>query len=655
MQVATLIVTRRCNQTCAFCARVAQSSTDPSLAELAGQIERSASDGARRLVVTGGEPLAREDLLELVRRARSAGFTQVALETNATAIGSLQRALELANAGVTHAQVSVVSTNGAVHLAITGARTTPRHVVRGISHLLAAGVPVSVRLPIAAGVPSAAARISGLSRALPGVERYVLAPVGPREATVVPNRALAPQALAREIEDAYREAARARVELAVSGEHPLLPCVHPIELPRARRLFAGLLGKTERERPNDACAACASCALRMRCNASSDDVDAAAHGVAPVPVEDAGAFLRPGRSAGSRLHVLRERDLDQFLHVDYEWGVDVGRPTSRVGIVYRCNQVCTFCNLADMDVDVSAERVRAAIDESRARGSTRLILTGGEPTLSRELREHIAYARERGFEMIEVQTNAILLDRPGFARELRAAGLTHAQVSLHGPDPALSDRHTAAPGTHARTLRGIDALLDAGIDVLLNHLCFRDVCHLVSDFVELCETRWGAHRERVTIQFRAPRNEFATREEALREIAPYSEYVADLRAGIDRARALGFRANDLADPTGIPALCVGGADPRYSGPIAPQAAAPRLHNFEREWMTYGRACEHCALAHACMGVPKYYLELFGETELRPFTPDEARARGVEPVDGPDTSATSTGEGDARRRRLRVAP
>ncbi len=631
MQVVTLIVTRRCNQACAFCARVAPGSADPPFADLVAEIDRGARDGARRLVLTGGEPLARTDLAALVRHARSAGLTEVVLETNATAIGSEEQATALAEAGVTEAQVSVVSTNDEAHRTITRARTTPRHVVRGIAGLLAAGIPVSVRLPIAVGVPSAAARISGLSRALPGVRRYVLAPIGRGEAALVPGSALEPEAVAREVDDAHREATRARVDLAVSPDHPLLPCVHPLAAPRARRLFAGLLGKRERSQPNDACAACATCELRTRCNASARDVRAAAGDRPPAPVPDARPFLRPGRSAGSRLHVLKEGDLDRFFHVDYEWDVEVGRPTSRVGIVYRCNQVCTFCNLADMDVDISPERVRAAIDESRARGSKRLILTGGEPTLCRELREHIAYACDQGFEMIEVQSNAVLLDRPGFAAELHAAGLTHAQVSLHGPDAALSDRLTAAPGTHARTLRGIDALLDAGVRVLLNHLCFRDVCHLVSDFVDLCEARWSTHRDRVTIQFRSPRNELATREEALRQIAPYSEYVDDLRVAIDRARALGFRASDLGDPTGIPALCILGADPRYLGPIAAQAAAPRLHRYEREWMTHGNTCQRCSLKDACMGVPKYYLELFGESELRAFGDDEARTLGVEPV------------------------
>jgi MoaA/NifB/PqqE/SkfB family radical SAM enzyme len=219
---------------------------------------------------------------------------------------------------------------------------------------------------------------------------------------------------------------------------------------------------------------------------------------------------------------------------------------------------------------------------------------------------------------IELQTNAVLLDKPGFAEQLREAGLTSAQISLHGPDSAISDRLTAAPGTHQRTLKGVDNLLRVGVRVLLNHLVFKDNCHLLLAFVEMAEARWGAYRNQIVIQFHSPRNEFQSREESLRHIARYSDYVDELRAAINRARALGFSVHDLQDPTGIPSLCVLGADERYLGPILAQAERPRLHAWESGWLTRVDACKTCDAKDACMGVPRHYLALHGDGEFAPI-------------------------------------
>ncbi len=617
MNAATLLVTRRCGQACAFCARVNAASIDPPFAALVEQLDQAAAGGAKALTLTGGEPLLRSDLLALVAHAASLGIGSITLETNGTLLtDAVARALRAA--GLTATRISVATTSPEVHAAQVSPRSTPRHVFRGLVAALDAGLEVTVRLPIARGLPPAAARVAGLRSALPRLSRFELAPIGAGERTVKPGTALPFAEVAAELDEAARAAREHGATLTPSTEHPLIACLHPVTEPAVRRLFEHALRHHEAA-PNTAAPECAACALATRCPVSAAQLQSAgvSAAVRPVPVPDATPFVRPGKSAGSRLHVKRAADVEAFFHVNYEYGVEVSEPTSRLGIIYRCNQVCTFCELADMNVELAPEKVRAAIAQSRARGSTRLIITGGEPTLSPHLLDYVAEARAQGFSQIELQTNAVLLDKPGLAQALRDAGLTSAQVSLHGPDGALSDALTAAPGTHRRTLGGIDHLLAAGVRVLLNHLVFKDVCHLLGDFVALAETRWGAHRDRLTLQFHSPRNEFPTRAEALRHVPRYSEYAGPLRAAIDRARTFGFAVHDLGDPTGIPSLCVLGADPTYLGPLLAQQ--PRFHQWEQDWLTRVPACATCDAAKVCMGVPKHYVALHGDAEFSPLT------------------------------------
>jgi molybdenum cofactor biosynthesis enzyme MoaA len=611
----TLLVTRRCTERCVSCDRVdprARPEHDPPLALLEQQLRTARERGAAELVLSGGEPTLRADLSALVRAAVGAGFSRVRLETNANRIGA-RLARELADAGLHEATVSFLAADPGRHRALAGVSSDPRAILRGMRALLDAGVRVGVRLPIVAGAPPAAARLRGLVAAMPGLGPFVLAPLPHADRST----------LADELGDAMRAAESLGVELEPSREHPLAPC-GPELPPRARRLLSHVL----RERPgprNTAHEACATCALSTLCTLDRASLDRALGAGAPRALADERPFLRPGKSPGARLHVLGARDVETFFHVDYEYEVAHETPTSRVGIIYRCNQVCTFCELADMDVDLSRERVERALDEAFARGSRRVILTGGEPTLSPDLLSHLAHARALGFTTIELQTNAIAFDRPGLAAAARAAGLTHAQISLHGADPEVSDRLTAAPGTHARTVRGVTALLEAGVTCLLNHLVFRDTCAKLEAFVDFVDARWGAHRERLVVQFHSPRNEFPSREEALRHVPRYSDYVDELRRAIDRCRALGIPTRDAQDPTGIPALCVLAADPRYLGRIAAQAEAPRVHAWEKGWLTRVAACERCELASACMGIPRTYLELHGDAEFHPLRREAVRA------------------------------
>lgn len=610
MKAATLLVTRHCGQTCAFCSRVNANTSDPTFEALVAQLEAAAKHGARTLTLTGGEPLLRRDLIDLIKRGAAAGFTSITLETSATQL-TLEPAKELKAAGLTATRISVVTTSPELHAELVSPRSTPRHVFRGITAALEAGLEVTLRLPLARGLPPAAARLAGLRNALPRVTRFELAPIGAGERTVKPGSALSAAEVGEELDEAARAAREHGGELVASTEHPLIACVHPVTEPSVRRLFEHSLRQHEAA-PNEASPACASCALATRCTVSATQLQQASGTAAPAPIRDATPFVRPGKSPGSRLHPKRAPEVETFFHVNYEYGVEVSEPTSRLGIIYRCNQVCTFCELADMNVELTPEKIHAAIVQSRARGSKRLIITGGEPTLSPRLLEYVAAARAQGFDQIELQTNAVLLDKPGLAASLRAAGLTSAQVSLHGPDSALSDALTAAPGTHRRTLGGIDKLLEAGVRVLLNHLIFDDVKHLLLDFVAMAEQRWGAHRSQVTLQFHSPRNEFPTRAEALRHVPRYSAYAQLLKQAIDRARGFGFAVHDLGDPTGIPSLCVHGGDASYLGPLIAQ---PRLHRWEEEWMTRVPACEGCDAKAACLGVPRHYVALHGDAEF----------------------------------------
>jgi sulfatase maturation enzyme AslB (radical SAM superfamily) len=337
-------------------------------------------------------------------------------------------------------------------------------------------------------------------------------------------------------------------------------------------------------------------------------------------------WLGEGPAPAGRLKVLGAKDAEKFFHVDYEWGEVKGGDTSRVGIIYRCNQWCSFCNLADMDVKMPVEKVRAAIKRARERGSTEIILTGGEPTLSPHVFDHVAYAKELGFTDICIQTNAVRIARSDIAERLRAVGLTKAQVSLHGPDAAVSDRLTQAPGTHAKTVEGIGKLLEQGVTILVNHLIFKQNYHLLVPFVEFAKERWGRYASRVVLQFRSAKHEFNTDEDARENIPLYAEFTKPLLEAIALAKRYGFGTSHVLDPVGVPSLCVLGSHGVDVDALIARDDHPAHHAWESDWFTRIEACRTCGVSAVCQGVRKDYVQLYGESEFHPLPVLPATAR-----------------------------
>jgi cyclic pyranopterin phosphate synthase len=135
-------VTDRCNLRCVYClpeeARFPfgdKDFLDPGELELlVGTLVRL---GIRRVRLTGGEPLVRRDILEIVRRVRALpGLEDLALSTNGTELARLAPALR--EAGVNRVNVSVDTLDGERFHTITR-RGDLERVWQGVEAALAAG------------------------------------------------------------------------------------------------------------------------------------------------------------------------------------------------------------------------------------------------------------------------------------------------------------------------------------------------------------------------------------------------------------------------------------------------------------------------------------------------------------------------------------
>ena len=107
-RTAHIVTNLRCNQACVWCTR-RSAKDDAGFVRgeaVRARIDRALAQGTRELVVTGGEPTMRVDLVALVAHARAGGAERVILETNATLVDPA-RAVALREAGLDLARVNV--------------------------------------------------------------------------------------------------------------------------------------------------------------------------------------------------------------------------------------------------------------------------------------------------------------------------------------------------------------------------------------------------------------------------------------------------------------------------------------------------------------------------------------------------------------------
>jgi len=589
----------RCNQNCRVC--VARRATDDLAWVRASAVERRISaaveGGAREVVLGGGEPTLRRDLVALVAGARRLGAEQVALASNATLIDpALARALGAA--GLARVVVNLAG-DGPWLDELTRDPGGHAATLRGIDALLAAGIPVDVEAVV---VRSTAARLA----LLPGFLRERFAGAVRTLFLVVPERSPdeaelldldAAGAVIRAVEANARRVGLP-VKLAPGSGPP--PCVHGDE-PRVAHLYALTAGGGARA-DHVHIAACDDCGVRDRCPGLSRE--SLRRFGAPTMTPIRGDRLRRRLSLISTIAAQVERELIQANRdrhpVRGEYAEDIIR------VVFQCNQSCRFCFVSTHLPAAADEAIEAAIRAAGA-GGRKITLSGGEPTLHPRLLEFVRLAKSVSTWPVQLQTNAIRLADPALVQGLVAAGLDEAFVSLHGASAAVADAVTHAPGTFARTVLGLDRL-HASIPVLqINFVICQANLHELCDWIVLLAERWP--RALANISFVAPSTDVVPREHAL--VPRYTEVLPRLAEALALAADRGLQIGGFESMCGLPLCLVPRSLERF-------AAIPELApGFDGGEFVKPAACSRCSLASRCHGVRRGYVALHGEGELRP--------------------------------------
>lgn len=139
----------------------------------------------------------------------------------------------------------------------------------------------------------------------------------------------------------------------------------------------------------------------------------------------------------------------------------------RVSVTDRCNMRCAYCmppegiKLIPHQEVLHYGEIREIVKAGALLGIKSIRLTGGEPTIRKDLSRLISMLKEvEGIEEVTLTTNALLLSK--LAQEFKDAGLDRVNISLDSLKPERFSDITRGGDLNA-VLAGIQAALDADL------------------------------------------------------------------------------------------------------------------------------------------------------------------------------------------------
>jgi len=146
--------TIRCNLSCAHCRRIESdeaAESDLTTKQAKQLINQLAQVGRKQdfnpiLVFSGGEPLCRKDIFELIREAGSKGL-KCALATNGTLIDH-EMAGKIKAAGIERVSVSLDGATAEIHNKLRKLQGSFEAAVEGAGHLRNCGVPFQINMTV---------------------------------------------------------------------------------------------------------------------------------------------------------------------------------------------------------------------------------------------------------------------------------------------------------------------------------------------------------------------------------------------------------------------------------------------------------------------------------------------------------------------------
>jgi len=290
----------------------------------------------------------------------------------------------------------------------------------------------------------------------------------------------------------------------------------------------------------------------------------------------------------------------------------------------QCNYRCPMCsNTGDpaLFFHETEELLRRAAF-LRDFGFKRVMVTGGEPTIHPGFWTVVEQLASDAMRW-DINTHGRSFSQPGFAARAFDTGLQRAIVSMHSFDPTVGAAiFGVQEKAHAESLDGIEQMVAAGVEVVLNCVLNRlNLAHL-GEYLSAARSRFGGD---VAFKFVFPTMiGKGGNWPAIAELR-YDDVRDSMRTLRARVAELGARVSFesfpncvLGDRDSVNVGRSGFGESHYLDDATGDQVYAMRH-IEAELSAYADVCRRCSVLPICPGISRLYARKFGVSELVPWT------------------------------------
>ena len=590
-------INNKCNFNCSFCDRQWVDPSTISDEDILRDAPISELSGLRA-VLGGGEPTLHPKLPQILEGLKRQKVRKIAIRTNAAWASKANLIPILKKKGLSDAVVLFPTLDEQLFDQLVGKKEAYQAVIAGIRNLQEARIDITLRIPI---LKPTLNDLPALLDALPHVIGKI-----------------------KRIDLVYLDMNKPELQVPLDAinkifpfgsQHPN-PNLPPIYLDPGSGIPMCWIEKMKQWNITPDCPTsegkqtdiCRTCFVKQGCS-----------GIPKGHLETFGdAGFTPFRSPivesyENKPHIeikgSEDANLEKKQGLTYECldGEQTTLASMRLRVGHECNRRCEFCFIPHHEKSVQDYNIERSIESAVAMGVRELVMTGGEPTLQKDLPVYIQQANDLGVRRIILQTNGIRLANPEYCQKLVDAGLTTVIISLHSHLENVLSEITKVPKALDRILQGIANLHAAGVQISLTHVIGPKNYHLLPAYARFMVEK--AKINRFCFIFATPMAWQMAKESI---VVRYSDAAPYLMEAMDYCIEKGALVDGLAFKCGAP-HCIVKGEPKYlvDAEIIPD------NNRSEDWVRVP-ACKTCILKKQCYGVRRLYVWLYGVDEFRPI-------------------------------------
>jgi molybdenum cofactor biosynthesis enzyme MoaA len=286
-----------------------------------------------------------------------------------------------------------------------------------------------------------------------------------------------------------------------------------------------------------------------------------------------------------------------------------------IKISYQCNNACIFCLNRDKKYQptISIDEAKRQIDAFAKNGGEKLIVSGGEPIISKNFFDLLVFAKEKGIKLLEIQTNARMLCYEKIVKKLKKFEPMTFLISFHFPNSRLYRKYCQADGFQ-QTVQGIKNLVKYNCKFGINTVLMKPNFLYLKTMIKMLRNM-GVRN----VQYR-----FIDGKNVIKDYKKFVPRYKDCQSSVEEIIKENKDLNLFLRE--IP-ICVLGKESREH--LAPLLNHRRLNfnsgrglmltkDIEASQFIFPN-CKNCIYKINCQGVRKEYAQIYGNKEFKPIT------------------------------------